>query len=321
MSKTIVASDLNRVDPVYNGLDLFWQAISSKESVFCVCTAARDFHVGWKDALEVLTRASHRDGTHVIKKTDDNEEETLFIPKDIKNHRRFTLTAQENYIKKTLDDVYLLFHSFNPHYVRGMRLSDLPGGPHRRFIFGFQKLRHTGILPSTTGDSVFNHQGMMLLMRRCFPTDDMLLNYIADPHSLRVEATESDDLDQISESIFRLAAKKRAATEAIILDGWLGYKILTAISELEVPTRKDILKKLSYPNTEMPRLNDAIDRLESVGFSRQRRGSHFATNNGRDVVEKIQHYVDNWPDKTDMIGGEERDVDGQSQPATTFSAG
>ncbi len=182
MSKTIVASDLNRVDPVYNGLDLFWQAISSKESVFCVCTAARDFHVGWKDALEVLTRASHRDGTHVIKKTDDNEEKTLFIPKDIKNHRRFTLKVQELY-KNTLDDVYLLFHSFNPHYVRGMRLSDLPGGPHRRFIFGFQKLRHTGILPSTTGNSVFNHQGMMLLMRRCFPTDDMLLNYIADPHS------------------------------------------------------------------------------------------------------------------------------------------
>jgi hypothetical protein len=43
------------------------------------------------------------------------------------------------------------------------------------------------LLPITTGNAAFNHQGMVLLMERCIPERQRLIDYLRNPAILDVE--------------------------------------------------------------------------------------------------------------------------------------
>ena len=89
-------------------------------------------------------------------------------------------------VREEVERVHYTLGKVDPSYKPRKGLREQDESFRTRFVWGFRQLRKVGILPSTTGNSTFNHQGMLLLMEQCFTGDDLLVQYLKDPSRLKV---------------------------------------------------------------------------------------------------------------------------------------
>jgi hypothetical protein len=176
--ETLNAADLQTLPPVDNGLQQLMQDIASRRKIFCLCATARDYHVGVADTLAILERNS--DAYREV--AEDETRQRIFVPVEPQVSPGDIDHAVVE-AKADVERAYGILSRAYKDYDRRTRLLNQKA-IHDRFTMAFRRLREYGILPGTTQNALFNHQGMTLLMETCFRTDRDLVRYLQDPDCL-----------------------------------------------------------------------------------------------------------------------------------------
>jgi hypothetical protein len=179
MQMPIKITDLFPLAPIHDGIDLLKNAILEQRSVFCLCSIARDFHVGAKDAEEILLRSASRG--HLEVRNAGNNGDSLYVPKDPPAENAEVVARGVQEAKADLARTYVILKKAYREYVQGLHLWEEPDTVRMPFDTAFRTLRQVGILPITTGNAAFNHPGMVLLMEPCFPTPGLFIDYLRNP--------------------------------------------------------------------------------------------------------------------------------------------
>jgi hypothetical protein len=188
------------VRPVVDGLARLKDDIEAQATVFCICAVARQYHVSAHDAKDTFKRAVERNKLVVSRSRDqslreaihnswsplgdEDYEDAIFVPTSSRDHDAIEVMMRTAH--DSVDEAYRLLSLAYPEYHRGKRLADQGGELHGTFVESFRRLQRVGALPSTTGNSAFNHQGMTLLMRDCFKDERALVQHMRDPQALRL---------------------------------------------------------------------------------------------------------------------------------------
>lgn len=151
------------------------------QAVFCICAAARDFHVGAKDAEDIFSRAVNRSALQEV--GEKGRSETLYVAVRSGTERAPSGAAQDE-ARDHIERAYATLEAAYPSYRRGLHLLEQGDEIYAMFIEAFRRLVDLGILPLTAGNAQFSHQGMVLLMERCFPTNELLVRYLQNPKVL-----------------------------------------------------------------------------------------------------------------------------------------
>jgi hypothetical protein len=178
-----LARRLCALAPIYWGIDLLKEDIEKQSTVFCICSVARDYHVGAKDSEEIFRRAIERDRLYTKGGAPDSPE-TLFIPKHPPLTINGDLEESEARVAADLARAYEILETAFPTYKRGRHLAEQEGRIQDSFRSAFRNLQISGFLPITTGNAAFNHQGIVLLMEQCFPSRQTFVAYLRDPCAL-----------------------------------------------------------------------------------------------------------------------------------------
>jgi len=176
LAQGILGSRLYAIPPVFGAVDRLKQAIEARTGVFCVCSVARDYHVGAKDAEEILRRSVDRE--FLVVQGEPGVPETLFVPPDL------TGDALERAQRPVIEDfqrAYRILQEAYPEYRRGERLWAQDQSIQQRLRQAFRELRDWSLLPLTAGNAAFNHQGLVLVMEPCFPDPGAFVQYLQDP--------------------------------------------------------------------------------------------------------------------------------------------
>ena len=169
---------------MFDGLARLKSDIRERKKPFCICRTAAEYHVGANDAMDTFERATDRDGL-LERREAAHPEDRVYSPR-LPLRDRDLLAREEEELSEDVQRIYSLLHRAFPHYVVGRRLKQQEGEIHERFMAAFDKLCRYWILPVTTGNAAFNHQGMTLLMHRCFDSSATLVSYLQDPDRLRL---------------------------------------------------------------------------------------------------------------------------------------
>lgn len=191
-------AELRAVPSVTDGLDRLKEDILHGRKVLCVCGAGRDYHVGAHDASDTLNRAVNRD--YLIRRGAEIAEDQIFVPTNPTAELASRLSEEETACSAEVKRAYSILKESYPAYERGVRLSQQPDDIRQRLLTAFRKLRALGFLPPTTGGPAFNHQGLVLLMERCFRSRSRLVQYLRNPNVLVDEPRdelEAANLDRL----------------------------------------------------------------------------------------------------------------------------
>jgi hypothetical protein len=173
------AADLRTVPAVDDGITRLESDILGRAKVFCVCATARDYHVGVADSRELLRR---NEQLFAREENPENANQVVFVPKSPLADAADLQRAKER-AKEDLGRVFDLLQRAYPSYERGVSLHKQPTVL-ATFTDAFRRLRRLGILPATTQNALFNHQGMTLLMEACFAMEGDFVRYLRDPACL-----------------------------------------------------------------------------------------------------------------------------------------
>lgn len=170
--------DLFPIPPVHNGLDLLDEVIKKRETVLCLCRIARDNHLGVHDAERHLSKWQRRG---LIQPPKEVEGQKVYWPVNdapdmVARFRTQELELVDDY--RFANEVLVrAYPDYDPERWADVSV-DVPS--RTRFQAAFATLRRAGILPPTTGNSLFNRQGMILIMVGCFFTRRGLVEYLRD---------------------------------------------------------------------------------------------------------------------------------------------
>ena len=206
MTGPIGINELQPVPPVENGLAKLKADIRAGNRIFCVYSASRDYHVSARDAEEVLRRAVARKLLQI--KPARRAEERIYFPVNPTRPLQI-LETEESAQRSDLQRTHSILKQAYSEYDRTKK-SLLSQGQriHDKFLKAFTQLRAISILPSTVGNSAFNHQVMTLLMEKCFLEKARLIDYLREPRLLKVEPTHSE-ADVVNAARLELLSQKR----------------------------------------------------------------------------------------------------------------
>ncbi len=188
----IERAELRVIPPVEGGLALLKADIRSGEHVFCTCVTAPAYHLGVKDSEETFERAMDRGLLKIVRES-AAPEERIYVPVTPSSTLRPVLAHAERKCRAHVQRAHIVLRDAYPDYEPAKpRLADQGRDIHDRFVDAFVRLQHANILPVTTGNSAFNHQGMVLIMEQAFRRRDRLIDYLRNPELLTLDEPDSD---------------------------------------------------------------------------------------------------------------------------------
>ncbi len=182
--------ELRLVFPIEDGISRMRAAINSQGAVLCPCSAGRDYHIGARDALEMLLQAAV-EGL-LRRHHGERNEERYFVPVNPSGRLARRLAAEGAEATAAVDRAYGILCEAFPSFRIHARLADQDAEVRANFLELFRRLQDFGYLPPTTRHPEFNFQGMTLLMEQCFSSRDMLIECLHDPGRLSSTVTERD---------------------------------------------------------------------------------------------------------------------------------
>ena len=279
----IEIKNLIDIPAIENGLDLLKSDIENMESAFCICMTAREYQVGAADAMETLERATGKNGRKkclekIVKH--EQRDDTIYLSITENKLIKEKIDLIGDFYEDEIERVYKTLKQIHKSYGPGKRLASQSSDFRLTYITAFQKLRLSGLLPPTTGNSAYNHQGMFLLMESCFKSYDDFISYLKNPNEL--------DSDEVKAGLIRNKAKQEVRKNNIILTAFLferdglALEILFYLRRIKHFSLKKITRDL---NISMPEFIDTITELKNHQIIDVDRKAIYLTKKGKKVLK------------------------------------
>jgi len=282
----IELEELIEIPPMDDGLEKLKTDILNQAKVFCVCLAAIEYHVGAHDSYYTLEGATN-DSINKEQKLKisygDNPDNKVYTPLKTKDYLAEKIKGDALYYHDTVNRIYKVLQIIDKNYIPGERLINQPKQFSKQFLLAFTKLRKANILPSTTGNSAYNYQGMFLLMESCFKDHQRFIDYLKNPDILDIEYLKSSQYKkEISNA---LSVSEFKITSFLISEDGLALKLLDIISQNNSKIHLDyISNKL---NIDIFRILDILSEFKKFDLLLSKNNTAFLTPKGIAIMNKM----------------------------------